>query len=163
MPDRDTTATAAGPQGRLTPRPADDPTYHVDPGKGWVLFAGIMLALIGALNVAYGIAAISDSTFYVRNVQFIIADLKTFGWFLTVIGAIQVVVAIGIWRESEAGSLARHRFRRRQHHRSVPRHPGLPGVGGHGLHGRRDRHLRPPQLRRPRPPVSRRLNRVRRY
>ena len=102
MPDRDTTATAVGPQGRLAPRPADDPTYHVDPGKGWVLFAGIMLALIGALNVAYGIAAISDSTFYVRNVQFIIGDLKTFGWFLTVIGAIQVVVAIGIWRESEA-------------------------------------------------------------
>jgi len=101
MPDRDTTATAAGPQGRLTPRPADDPTYNVDPGKGWVLFAGIMLALIGALNVAYGIAAISDSSFYVRNVEFIISDLKTFGWFLTVIGAVQVVVAVGIWRESE--------------------------------------------------------------
>ena len=101
MPDRDTTATAAGPQRKITPRAADDPTYDVDPGKGWVLFAGIMLALIGALNVVYGIAAISDSAFYVRNVEFVIADLQTFGWFLTVIGAVQVAVAIGIWRESE--------------------------------------------------------------
>ena len=56
MSDPDGTATV-GPSPRFTPRPADDPTYRVDPGHGWVLFAGIMLAVVGVLNVAYGIAA----------------------------------------------------------------------------------------------------------
>ena len=60
----------------------DSSTYDVDPGKGWVLFAGIMLAVIGALNVVYGIAAIGNSKFYVRDVEFVFANLKTWGWLL---------------------------------------------------------------------------------
>jgi hypothetical protein len=101
MSDGESTATAPPP--RRAARPADDPTYNVDPGKGWLLFAGIMLALIGALNLVYGIAAISDSTFYVQDVEFVFADLKTFGWCLTVIGAAQLAAAIGIWRLTEWG------------------------------------------------------------
>jgi hypothetical protein len=94
--------TAAGASARITPRAADDPTYDVDPGKGWILFAGVMLAIIGVLNLIYGIAAVSDSQFYVQNVHFVISSLKTWGWFLIVIGAVQLLVAIGIFRESEA-------------------------------------------------------------
>jgi hypothetical protein len=54
---------------RFASRSADDPTYDVDPGRGWVLFAGVMLSIIGVLNLVYGIAAISDSTFYVLPAQ----------------------------------------------------------------------------------------------
>jgi Predicted membrane protein (DUF2127) len=101
MPTGDNTVTKGPNPSRMAVRPHDDPTYDVDPGRGWVLFAGIMLAVVGALNVVYGIGAISDSTFYVRDVTFVVADLKTFGWALTVVGVVQLIVAVGIWRAAE--------------------------------------------------------------
>jgi uncharacterized membrane protein (DUF2068 family) len=102
MSDPDGTATAS-PSSRFTPRPADDPTYRVDPGHGWVLFAGIMLAVVGVLNVAYGIAAVSDSKFYARDVAYVIGSLNTWGWFLIVVGVVQLCAAVGIWTASEWG------------------------------------------------------------
>src|SRR4051794_7584057 len=47
--------------------------YDIEPaGYGWVVFAGVMLAIVGTLNFIYGIAAISDSKFYVRDTTFVI-------------------------------------------------------------------------------------------
>ena len=106
MPEGDTTATTSRTAPRFTPRAADDPTYDVDPGKGWILFAGIMLAIIGTINVVFGIAAVSDSEFYVRDVEFVISGLKTWGWFLIVIGAAQLLTAVGVFRLSEAARWA---------------------------------------------------------
>src|SRR4051812_23439419 len=80
--------------------------YDVDPGKGWVLFAGIMLAVVGAINLFAGIAAIDGAQFYVHNVKFVIADLKTFGWFMTVFGLLQLVTAFGVFRNSDAARWA---------------------------------------------------------
>lgn len=91
------------PSPRFTARPADDPTYDVDPGKGWVLFAGIMLGVVGVLNLIYGIGAISDSRFYVRDVAYVLGDLNTWGWFLTIIGAAQLVASVGVFMATEWG------------------------------------------------------------
>ncbi len=48
-----------------TPEP-DDRRYDPDAerGEGWILFAGVMLALAGVLNAIWGIAAIDDSTHF---------------------------------------------------------------------------------------------------
>jgi hypothetical protein len=67
------------------------------------MFAGIMLAVIGVLNVVYGIAAIDDSTFYVRDVQFVLADLQTWGWILLIVGIVQLVAAFGVFTKTEWG------------------------------------------------------------
>ena len=101
MSQGDTTASGEPATPKFAIRPTDDPTYDVDPGKGWVLFAGVMLGVFGVLNILYGIAAISDSTFYVQDVKYVIGSLNLWGWFLTVIGIGQVVVAIGIFRAAE--------------------------------------------------------------
>ena len=82
-------------------RMADASSYDVDPGRGWVLFAGIMLGVLAALNLLAGIAAIDQAQFYVDNVTFVFADLKTFGWFLAVLGVLQAVTAFGIFRNSD--------------------------------------------------------------
>ena len=66
-------------------------------GTGWVLFAGSMIALVGLINFIYGIAAIDNSQFYVRDAEFVISDLNTWGWFLLVVAIIQVAAGIGIW------------------------------------------------------------------
>jgi hypothetical protein len=102
MSDLGTPPASVRTPPRFATRPADDPTYDVDPGHGWVLFAGVMLMIIGVLNLVYGIAAIGDSQFYVRDVKYVIGDLKTWGWFLTILGAVQVITAIGVFRASEA-------------------------------------------------------------
>ena len=38
-------------------------------GGGWILFAGIMLMLVGLLNVIWGIAAVGNSSFFVHEHQ----------------------------------------------------------------------------------------------
>ena len=38
--------------------------------SGWVTFAGILLLLSGALNVIYGISAISNSKFFNQNADY---------------------------------------------------------------------------------------------
>src|SRR3954469_1276664 len=69
-------------------------------GYGWVLFAGTMLLIVGTLNFIYGIAAISDSKFYVKDAQFVISNLNTWGWFLVIVGAVQAISALGIWAQA---------------------------------------------------------------
>src|SRR4051812_348589 len=76
-------------------------TYDVDPGRGWILFAGTMLALAGCLNMIYGIAAIANSNFYVKDIEYVFGDLKTWGWVLTIFGAIQLGTSYGVFTFAE--------------------------------------------------------------
>jgi hypothetical protein len=85
---------------------ADASSYDVDPGKGWVLFAGVMLGVVGVLNLIAGIAAVDNSQFYIRDVDFVLADLRTFGWALIVVGALQLLASFGVFRQSEAARWA---------------------------------------------------------
>jgi hypothetical protein len=66
-------------------------------GSGWVTFAGVMILVLGVVNVIYGIAAISNSTFYVADAKYIVSDLNTYGWVTVCIGAIQLLVGIGVF------------------------------------------------------------------
>ena len=77
--------------------PGDD-IYRDDPrGNGWVLFAGVMLAMLATLNVIEGIAAVSTSTFFVADAKYIVSDLNTWGWVLIALGVCQGLTAIGVW------------------------------------------------------------------
>lgn len=87
-------------------RLADESSYEVDPGKGWILFAGVMLAVVGVLNVIAGIAAIDNAQFFVQDVKFVFGDLQTFGWALAAFGAIQLVTSFGVFREWESARYA---------------------------------------------------------
>lgn len=82
-----------------TYEPASRPTksaYEIE-GQGWVLFAGIMILILGIMNVVFGIAAIDKSTFFTQNAKFVVAELNTWGWILLVVGVVQLVAAFGIW------------------------------------------------------------------
>lgn len=76
-----------------------EPAY----GFGWVLYAGIMLMIVGSLNFLLGVAAVSNSAFYVHDANYMFSDLKTYGWILLVIGAIQFCAAFAIWAGTEWG------------------------------------------------------------
>jgi len=78
-------------------------TYDVDPGRGYVLFAGTMLALVGCINMIYGIGAIADSNFYVADIKYVFGDLHTWGWIVTIAGALQIAASFGVFMETEWG------------------------------------------------------------
>ena len=75
----------------------------VHEGSGWVGFAGVMLAIIGTMNVVYGIGAIDDANVFVGDAQFVFSDLNTWGWFLVALGAVQFFAAFSIWNRTEWG------------------------------------------------------------
>jgi hypothetical protein len=70
--------------------------YDDERGVGWVLFAGIMLLILGTMNVIEGIAAIGNAHFFVANAAYIFGSLNTWGWIVLCIGAVQVLVGVGV-------------------------------------------------------------------
>jgi hypothetical protein len=65
--------------------------------SGWVTFAGVMLFILGVLNVIYGIAAIGDSRFFIQDQKYILSNLNTWGWVSLIIGALQLFAAFSLW------------------------------------------------------------------
>jgi hypothetical protein len=65
--------------------------------SGWVTFAGVMLFIVGVLNVIYGIAAIGDSSFFVQDQKYILSNLNTWGWVTVILGVFQLVAAFSLW------------------------------------------------------------------
>jgi uncharacterized membrane protein HdeD (DUF308 family) len=81
-------------------------TYDPDSarGEGWVLFAGVMILIAGFLNVIYGIAAIDNSAFFTDEGRYVIFDdLNTWGWFLLIVGVLQLFAAFSIWSRNPYG------------------------------------------------------------
>lgn len=64
---------------------------------GWWVFAGILLAIAGILDVIWGIAAISDSKFFAENVTYIVSGLHTWGWVTLLIGIFQLLAAASLF------------------------------------------------------------------
>src|SRR3954468_4020510 len=67
------------------------------PRSGWVTFAGVMLFIVGVLNIIYGIAAIGDSKFFVADQKYILSNLHTWGWVTLLLGALQLIAAFSLW------------------------------------------------------------------
>lgn len=76
---------------------AGESGYYDEAGAGWVLFAATMLGLVGVLNLIDGIAAVSNSTFFVGNAKYVFSDLNTWGWIMLVLGAAQALLSVGIY------------------------------------------------------------------
>jgi hypothetical protein len=83
--------------GPMTSDPYAQAVYEESHGTGWVVFAGTMLMIVGALNIIYGIAAIDNSKFFVNNAQYVFSSLNTWGWITLCVGAAQFLTAFGIW------------------------------------------------------------------
>ena len=94
--------TSLDPSMRDPQRTAGPALYQEESGEGWLLFAGIMIVIVGVLNVIYGIAAIGDSSFFVDQ-KYILSNLNTWGWVTLILGALQILAAFSIWRGGQFG------------------------------------------------------------
>ena len=68
-----------------------------DEVSSWWIFAGILLGISGVLNVIWGIAAISESHFFVLNAHYILSDLKTWGWITLILGVAEGIAALSLF------------------------------------------------------------------
>lgn len=59
-------------------------------GAGRVVFAAIMLLVVGTINIVYGIGALDDANIFVNDTRFILTNLNTLGWVLIVLGIFQL-------------------------------------------------------------------------
>jgi hypothetical protein len=72
-------------------------------GAGWLVFAAIILAIVGVLNIVYGIAAIGDSRFFVADTRYILSDLNTWGWVTLILGVMQLLACFSVSRGGQFG------------------------------------------------------------
>ena len=69
---------------------------------GWVIFAGVIMILIGCLNFFYGLAAVlNDDVVVVGGHGAIVADLTTWGWVTMLIAVILVLTGWGLLTAAE--------------------------------------------------------------
>ncbi|MGE5292648.1 MAG: hypothetical protein ACM3ML_36755 [Micromonosporaceae bacterium] len=65
-------------------------------GHGLIIFASVVLAVVGFFNLIYGIAAVANSHVFVANATYVWSGLRTWGWFTLIIGALQLIAAAGV-------------------------------------------------------------------
>ena len=65
-------------------------------GYGLILFAAVLLLMVGFFNMIYGIAAIANSHVFVANAHYVFANQRTWGWITLIIGVLQLVAGAGI-------------------------------------------------------------------
>ena len=81
-----------------TYKPAGTGGRHAEGrGYGTVIFAGVLLAVIGFFNLLDGIAAIANSHIFVGNAHYVVGDLRAWGWVMAIFGGVQLLAALGVW------------------------------------------------------------------
>jgi hypothetical protein len=101
--------------------PGEDPRdisrpYANDPGYRWVVFAAVILLLLGVTNLVEGLAAVGNPRFFVTHPRPIVGDLTPWGfvthqyvpgslaargWMGVIAGLAGVVVSVGVLRENQ--------------------------------------------------------------
>jgi hypothetical protein len=73
-------------------------------GSGWIAFAGIMLILVGALDIVNGLWALDhkNSAGPVAS-QLMYANLETWGWIMLIWGILVVVAGFLVFSRSQFG------------------------------------------------------------
>jgi hypothetical protein len=102
--------TVPGLSGQYSEMPREYPTggdpYHPEHARGWLRFAGIMLGVVGVLNIVWGIAALDDSQVFTHDAKYVVFDsLHTWGWIVLILGVVQLFAAASIFRGGTFGAV----------------------------------------------------------
>ena len=72
-----------------------------DRGMGWVSFAGVLLLILGTMNIIEGIAAIGNAHFFVGDARYVFGELNTWGWVTLCLGVAQLLVGFGVFAKNQ--------------------------------------------------------------
>jgi len=70
-------------------------------GSGWLLFASIMLMMVGVFNVIWGIAAVAKSTVFVADTRLVFGSLNSWGWIYLILGVIEICAGFGVLSKAQ--------------------------------------------------------------
>lgn len=65
-------------------------------GYSLIIFASVLLLVVGCFNLIDGIAAVARSHVFIANAHYVVGDLRTWGWIALILGALQLLAAGGI-------------------------------------------------------------------
>jgi len=74
-------------------------------GHGLIVFASVLLAVLGCFNLIYGIAAVVHSHVLSGNAHYVLGNLQTWAWITLIVGALQLLSAA--WLVGTGNQLAR--------------------------------------------------------
>ena len=75
-------------------------------GYGMVIFASVLLVVLGIFNLIDGIAAIAKSHVVAGNAHYVIGDLRSWGWIVFILGILQLLLAAGVAAGNQAARWA---------------------------------------------------------
>jgi len=78
-----------------TMRPSNDTGDRVE-GHGLLIFASVLLMVLGLFNLLDGIAAVARSHVFIANAHYVVGDLRAWGWVTLILGALQVLAGVGV-------------------------------------------------------------------
>jgi uncharacterized membrane protein HdeD (DUF308 family) len=61
-----------------------------------IIFAAVLLLVVGFFNVIDGTAAIAKSSVFIGNARYVVGDLRTWGWVALILGALQILAGLGV-------------------------------------------------------------------
>jgi hypothetical protein len=65
-------------------------------GFGMIVFACVLLLIVGSFNLIDGIVAITRSHVFIANAHYVIGDLRAWGWTALIFGVLQMLAAGGV-------------------------------------------------------------------
>lgn len=77
-------------------------TGHRGEGHGLLMFASVLLLVLGVFNLFDGIAAVARSHVFVVNAHYVIGDLRTWGWVALILGVLQLLAGVGVLTGNQA-------------------------------------------------------------
>jgi hypothetical protein len=78
-----------------TTKPASG-TGHRTEGHGLIVFASVLLVVVGCFNLIYGIAAVANAHVFTANTHYVFGSLNSWGWVTLIIGVLQLLAAAGV-------------------------------------------------------------------
>ena len=73
-------------------------------GEGWLLYASIMLVMVGVLNFFQGLILIAKDEIYVTGPDaavVIIGNVTTWGWIILIVGVLEILSGLGVLSKNQ--------------------------------------------------------------
>ena len=78
-------------------RPDTTAEYGKGRGGGLLIYASVLLGVLGLFNLLDGIAAIANSRIFIGNAHYVVGDLRAWGWVMAIFGGVQLLAAAGVF------------------------------------------------------------------
>lgn len=79
-----------------TVRPKAETAYAESRGRGMLLYAAVLLGVLGFFNLLNGISAVAGAHIFVPGAHYVIGTFLAWGWATLIFGALQIAAAAGV-------------------------------------------------------------------